>query len=136
MAGKDKLMDKQPKVDRKRFPIEQKDCYVSNLQVMNTPAGYYLGRTCWDKENGFEEPYARETDYMTREQAEKALASGQYEVRDCPENDLMYSEGGVPHPKGVPAEEFVPKVTEEQARFKQLSVSADRYLASKKGKKS
>lgn len=40
----------------------------TQLQVLSTPAGYYLGYL--DKE-GF--PYSRETGYMTKEQAEQAL---------------------------------------------------------------
>ena len=58
-------------IDRREFPTEMKDCYVSNLKVMRSGAGYYLGRTCIDKEHGFEEPYSRETGYMKKEDAEK-----------------------------------------------------------------
>ena len=39
------------------------------LEVLNTPAGYYLGFRDTDGA-----PYSRETGYMTREDAEVALA--------------------------------------------------------------
>jgi len=83
-------------VDRKKFPTDAGDCYVSNLQVMSTPAGYYIGRTCWDKEFGYEEPYSRESGYMTKEEAEKALKESGFEVRQCLENQMGYEAGTLP----------------------------------------
>ncbi len=88
---------KPPEVDRQRFPHESKSCYYSNLKVMRSPAGWYLGRTCWDKEDGFEEPYSRETDYYeTEEEAKQVLKSGGFEVRDCAENNHGYATGTLP----------------------------------------
>ena len=52
------------------------------------------------------------------------MASGRYDVRDCPENDLVYSKG-LPHPKGKPVSDFVSKVEEERERFKKLAESVD-----------
>ena len=42
---------------------------VMPLKVLNTPAGYYLGYWCPS-----EGPYSRETDYMTKENAELYLS--------------------------------------------------------------
>jgi len=84
--------------DRELFPHEGEDCYYSGLKVMRSPAGWYLGRTCWDKEDGFEEPYSRESDYFgTEEQAKTKLASG-FEIRDCIENKHGYTTGALPPP--------------------------------------
>ena len=67
------------------------DRHVSPFQVMHTGAGYYVGTTwkvcgdpaCADREclkfqelgdKTFEQPNTRETDYMSKEDAECALA--------------------------------------------------------------
>lgn len=85
-------------VDRKKFPHEDKECFYSDLKVMRSPAGHYLGRSCWDKELGFEEPFSRESDYFkTKEAAELALQAG-FQVRECVENELAYETGGLAAP--------------------------------------
>jgi hypothetical protein len=44
------------------------DCHTKmELEILNTPAGHYLGYWC---DCG---PYSRETDYMTRDDAELML---------------------------------------------------------------
>lgn len=85
-------------VDRQNYPHEKGDCYVSNLMVCQSAAGFYLGRMCVDKADGFEEPYSRESDYYaSRKEAQAALAQG-FAVRDCIENDHAYATGALPPP--------------------------------------
>ena len=49
---------------------------VSELKVMRSAAGWYVGTTYTDPEDGFTEPNSRETDYFSsRAEAEKALES-------------------------------------------------------------
>ena len=50
------------------------------VQVLQTPAGYYLGT--WHPQEG---PYSRESGYFpTKEAAEAALVSGNWMQRDHP----------------------------------------------------
>ena len=85
-------------VDRKKFLHEREDYFYTDLKVMKSPAGYYLGRTCWDKKDGYEEPLSRESDYFdTKEEAERALKAG-FAVRDCAENEYAYGAGALPTP--------------------------------------
>lgn len=84
--------------DRTKFPIENDDCFVSPLQILNTPAGYYIGRTCWDKKNNYEGPFSRESGYFrTHDEAKKAMHNG-WELRQCIENDWAYESGAIPKP--------------------------------------
>ena len=49
---------------------------ISCLQVMQSAAGFYVGRSCVEEtENGYllPQPYCRESDYMTEENAHKYL---------------------------------------------------------------
>ena len=39
---------------------------ISDLKVMKSAAGYYIGRSCSD-EDGFEVPYSRESEYFRKE---------------------------------------------------------------------
>ena len=64
----------------------------SNLQVMRSAAGWYIGRTYFDLDCGCEFPYSRESGYYaTEEEAQVALGSG-FEVRNCVENNAMYDD--------------------------------------------
>lgn len=84
--------------DEKRFKNKIGDVWVSDLEVCKSAAGYYIGRMCWNEEfNGFEEPYSRESGYMTEEEARKGLKTRNFEVRDCVENNHAYSTD-LPHP--------------------------------------
>ena len=86
-------------VDRGRFPIERSGEFVSNLRVLQSNAGYYIGRTCWNKECGYEEPFSRESDYyVVQETAQAALDTMSFPVRDCVENNFMYA-NGIPRPE-------------------------------------
>ena len=66
----------------------------SDLQVLRSAAGFYIGRTF--KSHGFEEPGSRESEYFpTHESAEKALKEG-FVIRECIENDQAYESGDLP----------------------------------------
>lgn len=48
----------------------------SELKVLSSAAGYYVGTTYTDPDYGFEEPGSRDSDYFkTREQAQKFFDS-------------------------------------------------------------
>ena len=79
------------------FTPEESALTISELKVMHSAAGYYIGRSCFDE--GFEEPYSRESGYMTKEQAEAQLAADSFVVRECAENDYAYSTGVIARPK-------------------------------------
>ena len=55
-------------------------------QVCRSNAGYYIGTVREDRDTGCEMPYARYTTYMTEEEAEALLESGDwvYIVRQSP----------------------------------------------------
>ena len=84
------------------FPLTIGDDPVSDLKIMQSAAGYYIGRSYWDNEFGFEGPYSRETDYMTEAAALNVLASikasEDWPVRDCVENKHAYATGSLPDP--------------------------------------
>ena len=70
---------------------------ISELKILRSAAGYYIGRTC--KEDGlpFEEPYSRESGYYpTEKAAENDLHT--FDVRDCVENEHAYNTGVIPRP--------------------------------------
>lgn len=87
-------------VDRKRWPIEHEDCFVSGLGVLRSGAGYFIGRTCLDKVHGYIDVYSRESDYyLTETMAARALETMTFETRDCAENNALYEAGELPLPK-------------------------------------
>lgn len=58
---------------------------ISELKVLESPAGYYVGRTTAD---GL--PYSRQTGYfLTREEAVDALAAYPDSRRTCFENKML-----------------------------------------------
>ena len=61
---------------------------VSVRMVMKSAAGYYVGRYC--EEDGFVEPYLRETNYLSEEDAVLALGVGLFVPRSCMENNFAY----------------------------------------------
>jgi hypothetical protein len=90
-------------VNRTLYPHDGGEYFYSDLQVMQSPAGYYIGRICWDKAEGFPEPLSRESDYFyTKEEAEKALKGMSFEVRECMENQDAYEKGRLPRPETKP----------------------------------
>lgn len=60
----------------------QQEGQISELKVMKSAAGFYIGRSIM--EMGFPLPYSRESQeyFPTEEEAESALKSGQYTKRD------------------------------------------------------
>lgn len=71
--------------------IQTEDGYYGELQVLQSNAGYYIGRIFYNKD-GFQEPGSRESDYFsTKKGAEEALIVG-FVWRDCPENQFLYEE--------------------------------------------
>ena len=87
--------------DQTRFPHKAGDICYSDLKVLNSMAGFYIGRTCWDPDPGFEEPGSRESEYFrTHGEAERALESGECVARDCAENEFAYSRG-LPRPRTI-----------------------------------
>jgi hypothetical protein len=80
-----------------KFPLTIAGDRVSLLQVMCSNAGYYIGRSYLDEECDMAEfPYSRESGYMTKSDAEHALATEQFTVRSCIENDWSYDNNELP----------------------------------------
>ena len=70
--------------------------------VLQSAAGYYIGRLCMDRDESdpdyfpFEEPYSRESGYFrSEEEATKAMRETGFVVRDCVENNLAYATGAL-----------------------------------------
>ncbi len=89
-----------------RFKTKIDDVWVTDLTVLRSNAGWYIGRMCWNEDadfdfGGFEEPYTRESEYFpTREAAEAAHRSLSFEGREYAiENRAAYEEGVLPRPK-------------------------------------
>ena len=56
------------------FEIPEPLIEVSEYKILRSNAGYYIGRTYYDEEIGFDLPYDRVGPYhKTREEAEKVL---------------------------------------------------------------
>ena len=71
---------------------------VSELKVMKSAGGYYLGRSETDADMpGLEMPYSRESGYFpTREAAEHHLKTEGGDRRQCAENDFAKANGTLP----------------------------------------
>lgn len=77
--------------DTNEFPFEASGINYSNLQVMHSAAGYYIGREAWDEEMVCPVPGSREsTYYETQAEAQEDLDNSSFEVRQCAENEFMY----------------------------------------------
>jgi hypothetical protein len=77
------------KDDALNKPIPKSDGTYSELKVLRSNAGYYIGRTFMTLE-GWEDMGSRESDYFkSKEEAEEALTAG-FEWRDASENRFMY----------------------------------------------
>ena len=68
------------------------DIKFSELMVLNSPAGFYIGRNMFDEEFESWMPGTRESGYFTKEDADHKLLKGSFEVRICMENDALYME--------------------------------------------
>lgn len=63
---------------------------ISKLKVMQSNAGYYIGRYCIDEDDSFKPPYSRESGYYkSKEEAAKALVTG-FIRRVADENAYVY----------------------------------------------
>lgn len=75
---------------------------ISKITPMKSNAGHYLGRYCTEMVHGkptFLEPFTRETEYYSdKETLLKLRESGVLTVRDCLENNALYSSGILPYP--------------------------------------
>lgn len=63
---------------------------ISLPQIMNTPAGYYIGTTYYDEEMKGWFPYSRDSHYMSRAEAEYELFYINAEREE--EDQLAYEE--------------------------------------------
>lgn len=71
---------------------------ISELKVMKSAAGYYIGRSCVEDGLPFEQPYSRESGYYpTKEAAEGDLDT--FDVRICAENEHAYETGVISRPR-------------------------------------
>ena len=78
--------------DTFKYPIQNSEGTFSPLMVLHSNAGYYLGRKFTDKK-AFEDVGSRESEYfITKKEAEIALETGDFEWRDCFENQRFYEE--------------------------------------------
>lgn len=86
--------------DPAKYPIRTEEtCCYSDLMVMRSAAGWYIGRRAWDEEHGYAEPGSRESGYFgCKEDAEDALLREGFKVRDGPENARAYAAKELPHP--------------------------------------
>lgn len=73
---------KSPMISNADYITNKKN--YSELQVLESPAGYYIG-TIYTDESGFQEPGSRDSEYFeSREGAEKALKSKSWAQRMRP----------------------------------------------------
>ena len=64
---------KSPMIETASYIKEDEKSGYSDIRVMKSAAGYYLGTVYTDPEDGFQEPGSRDSGYMTKEQAIKEL---------------------------------------------------------------
>ena len=65
---------KSPMVQNAPYIPKSEKCCYSDLQVMKSAAGYYVGTIYTDPKDGFKEPGSRDSDYFaTQEEAEQEL---------------------------------------------------------------
>ena len=64
---------------------------LSELKVLRSPAGYYIGRQYWDEEFEMWAPGTRECPhyFASEELAQEAFNTG-FPIRDCIENQSLY----------------------------------------------
>ena len=85
--------------DEKRFHLPGfEGGFLSDLEVLHSHAGYYIGRMHWSPDyGGFVEPGSRESDYFASKAEAEVALKGSFEPRECVENEAMYARG-VPRP--------------------------------------
>ena len=73
--------------------LSNDELWVSVMMVLQSAAGYYIGRLCAEVKTAlnnslYVEPYCRDSGYYkTKETAQTELDAWSYEVRDCVENN-------------------------------------------------
>lgn len=70
---------------------------ISELKVMRSAAGYYIGRSCAEDDMPFDAPFSRESGYYPSEEA-AAADLHTFDVRVCAENEYAYNSGDIPRP--------------------------------------
>lgn len=81
-------------VRKTSVPVTEEDVPVneySELKVMSSAAGYYIGRK---DEDGM--PFSRESGYYKSYTAAKSSMTSDFDVRDCAENNAAYASGKLP----------------------------------------
>ena len=79
---------------------------ISELMPMKSNAGWYMGRFCIEFDDTrqmppFMEPWARETGYYpSKEAVTDAHEGNALIIRDCIENNALYTKGTIPYPEG------------------------------------
>lgn len=76
--------------DTNDFPHLVNGDPVSKLKTMHSGAGWYIGRSYFDTEYGFEGPYSRESGYFTTEESVKSsLEDNTWAYRNAMENKAV-----------------------------------------------
>lgn len=75
---------KSPQIEFANYIDKDEKELYSDLQVLRSNAGFYIG-TIYNNPEGYQEPGSRDSGYYpTREEAQKALDSGNWEQRMTP----------------------------------------------------
>lgn len=70
---------------------------ISELKVMKSGAGYYIGRSCTeDDDPGFPMPYSRESGYFASAEEAQTHLDNYGGDRQCDENDFAKANGMLP----------------------------------------
>lgn len=75
--------------------------YISDLKVMRSAAGWYIGRDYYDPDEPWTSPdrpcpYSRESGYFASEEEAKTALRDGFSVRNCVENNWAYESGSLP----------------------------------------
>ena len=77
-----------------RFPHKASGLRFSNQEVLNDPAGYFIGRVVVDEDEPDEEQNMRESEYFqSKRDAEMALELSDYHLVVNDENTYFYATG-------------------------------------------
>jgi hypothetical protein len=75
---------KSPMIQQADYIPEEEKSGYSDLKVMKSAAGFFIGTTYTD-ESGFTEPGSRDSGYFkTHAEAEAALVTGEWDQREHP----------------------------------------------------
>lgn len=78
-----------------KFPYKFHDGFLSELKVLRSAAGFYIGREFLDATDKTVVPGSRESEryWKTEAEAKVFLQLGGWVIRQCIENDAMYAAG-------------------------------------------